>query len=115
MSKRNFLLLISVLIGIAAGLASTLLKWWVHFWEELLIGINEDFSFEYLYLLFPVIGIALTILFVRFMNHGHLGKGISSIMHAISHKSSILPRDMTYSHLVTSGLTVGFGGSVGLE
>ncbi|KRP07038.1 MAG: hypothetical protein ABR95_06085 [Sphingobacteriales bacterium BACL12 MAG-120813-bin55] len=61
MSKRNFLLLISVLIGIAAGLASTLLKWWVHFWEELLIGINEDFSFEYLYLLFPVIGIALTI------------------------------------------------------
>ena len=114
-SKRNFLLLISVLIGIAAGLASTLLKWWVHFWEDLLIGINEDFSFEYLYLLFPVIGIALTILFVRFMNHGHLGKGISSIMHAISHKSSILPRDMTYSHLVTSGLTVGFGGSVGLE
>lgn len=114
-SKRNFLLLISVLIGMIAGVASAILKWWVHFWEDLLIGVNEDFSFEYLYLVFPVIGIALTVLFVRFMNHGQLGRGISSIMHAISHKSSILPRDMTYSHLVTSGLTVGFGGSVGLE
>ena len=99
----------------AAGVASALLKWFVHFWEEQLIHINRDFAFEYLYLIFPVIGIGLTILFVRLLNHGHLGRGISSILHAISHKSSILPRDMMYSHVVTSGLTVGFGGSVGLE
>jgi CIC family chloride channel protein len=65
--------------------------------------------------LFPTIGIGLCVLFVHYLNGNKLGKGISNILYAIVKKSSILPKDQTYSHLVTSALTVGFGGSGGLE
>src|SRR5204862_6962797 len=53
--------------------------------------------------------------FVRYFNRNKLGKGLSNILHAIAKKSSNLPKDQTYSHMITGALTVGFGGSSGLE
>lgn len=103
----------AALIGLTAGLAAVVLKWLVHF----LIKNIENFSHgKQIYAaIFPVIGITLCVLFVKYFNRGKLGKGMANILHAIAKKSSMLPKDQTYSHVITSALTIGFGGSAGLE
>ena len=115
LDKKQFLILSSMLVGLTAGLAAVILKLLVHFIRGL---ITHDYhiAHQYIfYLLFPVIGIALSVLFVKKVLGGKLGRGTSNILYAIAKKGSRLPPDQMYSHIVTSALTVGFGGSAGLE
>jgi CIC family chloride channel protein len=113
LTPKQFLISASVLIGLTAGLAAVLLKLFVHVILRNVTVLSRD---KQLYVaLFPLVGIALCVLYVKYLNRGRLGKGMSNILHSIAKKSSILPKDQTYSHVVTAGLTVGFGGSVGLE
>ena len=113
LSPKQFVIVSSILVGLSAGLAAVLLKLFVH-WilrnVELLSRDKQVFI-----ALFPLIGITLTVLYVVYLNRGKLGKGMTNILHSVARKSSILPKDQTYSHVITSGLTVGFGGSCGLE
>jgi CIC family chloride channel protein len=114
-TPRQVLVLSSVLVGITAGLAAVILKSTVHSIHYL---ITYDYHIKYqfiLYLIFPTIGILLTVWFIKRHLKGKLGRGTSNILHAIAKKSSFLPADQMYSHIVTSALTVGFGGSAGLE
>lgn len=115
LNPRQFLIFSSILVGITAGFAAVILKSAVHY---LRLGITYDYHLPYqyiFYLIFPVIGILLTVWFVNRILKGHLGRGTANILYAIARKSSFLPRDQMYSHIITSTLTVGFGGSGGLE
>ena len=114
-SDRNFLILCAILVGIVAGLASVLLKVTVHFIQKQLKIVLQDNNYAFLFYLFPLIGILITVLFVQKIRKGKLGRGIGNIMYSISRRSGNIPADNTYAHLVTSAVTVGFGGSVGLE
>jgi CIC family chloride channel protein len=113
LSPKQFVIFSAILIGLTAGLAAVLLKMLVHFLLENIQALSNN---KQIYIaMFPILGIGLSVLFVRYANKNKLGKGLSNILHAIAKKSSILPVDQTYSHIVTSGLTVGLGGSSGLE
>ncbi len=116
LNEKQFLIFSSVLVGISAGLAAVLLKLLVHF---IRLYIIEDrflkLDLKYLYLLLPVIGIGLTVFIVQKFFKGKLYRGNVNILHSIAKKGSFLPFEQMYSHIITSGLTVGFGGSAGLE
>lgn len=115
LNNRQFLMVSSMLVGLTAGLAAVLLKTLVHYIH---VGIIHNYHIQfqyYLYLVFPLIGILLTTFIVKRFLHGKLGKGTANILHAIVKKSGFLPKDQMYSHIVTSAITVGFGGSAGLE
>ncbi|MGE5683093.1 MAG: chloride channel protein [Bacillota bacterium] len=108
-------MLSSIVIGLTAGLAAVILKTVTHYIQSLL---THEFEFkyqDYLYLIFPTIGIILTVTYIKYILKGKFGRGASHILLYISRKSSLLERNSMYSHIVTSALTVGFGGSAGLE
>lgn len=113
LTPKQFVIFAAILIGLTAGLAAVFLKLFVHW---LLGGIlTTSAGNQFIVAAFPVVGIGLCALFIHYLNGNKLGKGLSNIIYAIAKKSSILPKDQTYSHVITSGLTVGFGGSGGLE
>lgn len=114
-STKNFVLLLGGIIGILAGLAAVLLKTTVHFIQhQLTSGFKIEFA-NYLYIGFPLVGILLTVIIAKHLLKEKLGHGITQILYDISKNSSLIKRTKMYSRMVTSALTVGFGGSVGLE
>lgn len=114
-SDNNFLLIAAGIIGLFAGLAAVILKSTVHaIIDYLELNLNL-FGFNYLYLAYPLIGILLTTIVAKYLFKENLGHGITQILYAISKNSSIIRRTKMYSRMVTSAITVGFGGSVGLE
>jgi CIC family chloride channel protein len=114
-SEKNFLLLLSIAVGIVAGLAAILLKTAVHQIHNIVNSIAITYHFKPVYFLFPLFGIILTTLFLLLIKKSDFEKGLSRIIYSVSKKSSELPRHATYSHIFSSALTVGFGGSAGLE
>ena len=115
LTPKQFLILSSILVGLTAGGIAVLLKTVVHY---IRISITKDFHLEFqqiLYLIFPTVGILVTSLIVRKYFNGKLEKGTESILFSIVKKSSFLPSNLMYSNAITSAITVGFGGSVGLE
>lgn len=115
LSKRQFLIFSSMLVGITTGLAAIVLKLLVHF---IYINITSNYFVKYTnyaYVIAPLIGILLTVFIVQYFFKGKLGRGLANILKSIIKKSGFLPKDQMYSHIVTSALTVGFGGSAGLE
>ena len=113
LTPKQFVIFSAILIGLTAGLSAVILKLFVH-WLILKIGILSS-NRQAIIALFPIIGISLCALFIHYLNGNKLGKGLSNILFSIAKKSSILPKDQTYSHIITSALTIGFGGSAGLE
>ena len=114
LSKKQFVFLSSILIGISVGLAAVLLKTFSHY---ILIAAthNKLGSYQYLFLLLPLLGIFLTVFVIKRLLKGKLEKGLSQIHYSISKKSSTLPKEQMYAQILTSSLTVGLGGSAGLE
>lgn len=115
MSNQSFILILSGLIGVFSGLAAVILKESVHFIQNFL---TEDFYTEYanfMYILYPLVGISAAYLVGRYLLKDFGGHGIPDVLFNISRKSSLIPRVKIYSRIITSALTVGFGGSVGLE
>ncbi len=114
---RAFLLILSVVVGLAAGLAAVLLKTLVHLTNRFLLQFNIPtfVGGNLLILVYPAIGILLTILFARYIVKGHIGHGLPSVLLSLSRGGGVLPASNTYTSLVASTLTVAFGGSVGLE
>jgi chloride channel protein, CIC family len=113
LNPKQFVIFAAILIGLTAGLAAVFLKSFVHFLIKNIEGLAANSQIYTA--IFPLFGIGLCVLFVHYFNRNRLGKGISNILFAIAKKSSFLPKDQTYSHIITSALTVGFGGSAGLE
>ena len=117
MSDRIFLLALSLLVGLLSGLAAVLLKNLVHITNRWLLSYNIP-SFlggNWLILVYPAIGIVLTILYVRFIVKGDIGHGLPSVLLSLSRGGGVLPAKNMFTSLIASTLTVAFGGSVGLE
>jgi chloride channel protein, CIC family len=114
-SYRTFLLMLSFIVGLLSGLAAVTLKNTVHYIGHLLTHGFDSSSVNYIFVAYPLAGILLTVLFVKYFVKDNIGHGISKILFAISKKNSIIKRHNSYSSMVASSLTVGFGGSVGLE
>lgn len=114
-SDNNFLLVAAGVIGLFSGLAAVLLKSTVHLIIDSLASSRGYLGSNFIYLAYPLIGILLTSLVAKFFFKENLGHGITHILYAISKNSSIIRRTRMYSRMITSAITVGFGGSVGLE
>lgn len=117
LNERQFLIFSSMMVGLTGGLAAVLLKTFV-FQIHRIVSYNYKLPFNlnsYLYLIFPMIGILLTTFIVKRFFNDKLGRGTANIIRSIVKKSAFLPRDQMYSHVFTSAVTVGFGGSAGLE
>jgi CIC family chloride channel protein len=107
--------ILSLIVGLLSALAAAFLKNAIHFTNKLLTGGISPESGGYLYLIYPLIGMFLTVLFVRYLVRDKISHGISRILHAISKKKSMLKVHNTWTSLISSTLTIGFGGSVGAE
>ena len=105
-------MLIAILVGLASGLLAVLIKSFVHYIQHWIQGISVN---KFAYLLFPAIGLFIVVVIVRHFFGGKIEKGIAMVLKAIAMKSSYIPLSHTYLHVITSSLTVGMGGSVGLE
>ncbi len=113
--SKTFVLILAGLIGNISGLAAVTLKEVVHTIQQTLTS-GFDVKYEnYFYIGFPLIGILLTVLITQYFLKEKLGHGITQILYDISKRSSIIRRSRMYSRMLTSAITVGFGGSVGLE
>ncbi|MBN2347437.1 MAG: chloride channel protein [Bacteroidales bacterium] len=113
-SDQQFILILSVLIGLAVGFAAVIIKNLVHFIQEHLSEVAVFRGF-YLYIFYPFLGILLVVLFVKYINKRPVRHGIPSVLYAISKTNGYIRSHNLYSSVITSALTVGFGGSVGLE
>ena len=114
-THRQFVYILSLVVGVLAAFAAALLKSTIHFIQTLL---TENFSrseVNYWYLVFPAIGILFASLFVRFIVKDDISHGITRILYAISQRKSIIKLHNTWTSLVGSSITIGFGGSVGAE
>ncbi|MBK7407046.1 MAG: chloride channel protein [Saprospirales bacterium] len=113
-SQRNYQILVAIAIGIVAGLAAVVLKFSVATVREWMKG-NDPTHGKIGFVFFPIIGILLTRLYFRYGLRRKLEIGSAGLIFAISRKKVNLPSFETFAHLISSSLTVGFGGSVGLE
>lgn len=114
-SERNFIYFASILVAITCSIAVIILKSFAHnifLWAN---DINGFLKLPYINSLLPVVGILLTVFVVRNFLHNHIEKGSSKVLYAVARKAGIMPKKQMYAQIVTSSLTVGLGGSAGLE
>ena len=112
LSRVQLIIVIAILVGFCSGLIAVLLKTIVHHFQ---VWVENASLQRYGYLMFPVIGLLITVLVLRYFFGGQIEKGIPMVLKAIARKASFIPLKHTYAHVVTSSMTVGLGGSVGLE
>lgn len=113
LSNRQFLFVSAVIVGLWAGLTAVVLKVSVHYLQEVLKNLGHEYN--WVYFVSPAVGILSAYLFVKLVLNGSLSRGTSHVLLAIARKSSHIPRNEVFSHAATSALTVGMGGSAGLE
>lgn len=115
LTGKQFLLILSVVIGVLSGLAAVVIKNSVHFISHLVHKLEFENSLNYLYVFSPAIGIFLTVLFIKFIIRQPVRHGIPNVLYAISKNNGKINRHNMFSSIIASSLTVGMGGSVGLE
>ena len=114
-SDRMFILILALLVGFFAAVAAFSLHWIINQIVMLLTSSFEKSRANWLYLVYPVVGIYLTSLFVRYIVKDNISHGITRILYAISSNKSRLRSHNTWSSVIASAITIGFGGSVGAE
>ena len=115
LSPRQFILLLSFIVGIATALAAQILKWLIHEIEHLLTSSFDVTQSNWLFLVYPVVGIYLTALFIKYIVRDDIGHGVTKILYAISRRQGHIRRHNCWTSVIASALTIGFGGSVGAE
>ncbi|WP_158975259.1 chloride channel protein [Cellulophaga sp. L1A9] len=114
-SERQFIYILSILVGFTSGVGAVILKNITHFYQHLLEGkLVNDYHQAFLFI-FPLIGLILVFLMIKFVIRHKVNHGIPSTLHAISQHKGIIRKYQMFGSLLTAPLTVGFGGSVGLE
>ncbi len=114
-SDRQMTLILAFLIGLLASVAGYFLHAIVHEIQVLLTSGFDKGTYNLLFLLFPIVGIYLTSLFIKYVVRDNISHGITRVLYAISTKNSRLKAHNCWSSVVASGITIGFGGSVGAE
>ncbi|WP_336517061.1 chloride channel protein [Pollutibacter soli] len=110
-NRIQLMMLLAAITGLVSGLVAVLLKIIVHRFQAFVLRDPESYQF----LIYPVVGLLTTVVVIQRLFKGKLEKGIAMVLRAIARKSSIIPSQNNYSHVLTSSLTVGLGGSAGLE
>lgn len=113
--EKHFILILSFLAGIFTALAAWFLKFLVEWIKEFLTENFDSTGVNWLYLVYPVFGIFLTGLFIRYIVKDDISHGVTKILYAISRRQSRIKRHNTWSSVIASAITIGFGGSVGAE
>lgn len=114
-SERTFILMLAFMVGFFAAVAAFVLHGMINQIVALLTGSFDEHAANWLYLVYPVVGIFLTSLFVRYIVKDNISHGITRILYAISSKNSRLRGHNCWSSVFASAITIGFGGSVGAE
>ena len=114
-SNRELVLVLAFAIGLLASLAAYILHFIIKLIEELVTSGFDVATINWLYLIYPIVGIWLTSLFVKYVVRDNISHGITRVLYAISTKQSRLKGHNTWSSIVASAITIGFGGSVGAE
>lgn len=112
---KHFVLILSFMVGILTALAASLLKFLIEYIKHFLTENFDTTGVNWLYLVYPVVGIFLTGLFIRKVVRDDISHGVTKILYAISRRQSRIKRHNTWSSLFASAITIGFGGSVGAE
>ena len=113
--EKSLVIMLSLVVGILAGLAAMVLKWLIHYISSSLTGFVTVETGNYLYIIYPVIGILLAMWYVRYVVKDNISHGVTRVLYSISqNKSRLKPHNM-YTSVVASSITIGFGGSVGAE
>lgn len=113
--QRPFIMMISVLIGITSGLIAAIIKRSVHYTEYFLTHFFSPYAPNYLYFLYPMLGIAITALIAKYIIRQKVNEGIPNTLYSLSKRRGNIRSHYLFSSIITSAFTVGFGGSVGLE
>jgi CIC family chloride channel protein len=114
-SNKQFITIASAIIGFMAGLGAVILKNFTHFIQHLLEGKFIKDIHQAFYFIFPILGLLIVIVFIKYIVKKKIGHGIPSTLYAISKQKGIMPSHQMWASIFTAPLTVGFGGSVGLE
>lgn len=115
LTSKQFIFLSAVLVGISSAFAVIVLKSFAHWVFSFATYINRTLKLSYINSILPIIGILLTVFIIKKVLGGTIEKGTSQILYAVAKKASIIPRKQMYAQIITSSLTVGLGGSAGLE
>ncbi len=115
MPENREILLLAFLVGLGSGFAAFLLLKSIHFVQWVLVGWFSSSSSSYLYLLYPGVGMLITYLIVRYIIRDNISHGVTKVLLAISRYDSKIKPHNTWSSILTSAITIGFGGSVGAE
>jgi CIC family chloride channel protein len=114
-SEKMFMIILALIVGFFAAVAAFLLHWIINQIILLLTSSFDRTGANWLYLVYPVVGIYLTSLFVRYIVKDNISHGITRILYAISSNKSRLKSHNCWSSVIASAITIGFGGSVGAE
>src|SRR5260221_6536967 len=115
LSPKQFFIFCSALVGLSSGAVAVAMKFFTHKIAHFVEAYSESHHLFWLFSFLPLVGIFLTVVYIKMILKGHFRKGTAEIQYTILKHSSLLPQSQTYSHVVTSMLTVGLGGSTGLE
>jgi CIC family chloride channel protein len=115
LSEKNFILVLCVIIGLLASVAALVLKTAVHYLEYWVRTIPGKHMENYLFLVFPLVGILITVFYVRTFVKEDIGHGVSRILYAISRNKGVMKLHNTWSSIIACTFTSGMGGSVGME
>ena len=114
-SQRQFVYMLSILVGFTSGIGAVILKNLTHFIQHLLEGKLVKYYHTAFYFLFPIVGFTLVYLVIKYVVKGKVSHGIPSTLFSISKRKGIMKRYQMFGSLLTAPITIGFGGSVGLE
>lgn len=115
LNERKFILILSFVVGVLTAVAAYLLKTLIHTTQHFLTHSFHADKANWLYLVFPVIGILLTMYFIKYVVRDDIGHGVTKILYAISRNKARIKLHNTWSSVMASSITIGFGGSVGAE
>ena len=113
--EKNVMMILSLVVGIACGLAAVVLKLSIDFIHEHLIALSDRGAYNILYLIYPGIGMLLAMLFVKYVVKDDIGHGVTKVLQAVSKNESKIKSHNMWTSMVASAVTIGFGGSVGAE
>ena len=115
MPEQRAILLLAFVVGLCCGLAATLLNLSIHFFQWVLVGWFKTPSSSFLYLIYPGVGMLIAYLIVKYVVRDNISHGVTKVLVAISKDESKIKGHNMWSSILTSAITIGFGGSVGAE
>lgn len=113
--EKTFVIFLSLVVGVLGGFAALILKSLIHLISGMLTSQLSVTEGNYLFFIYPVVGILITTLFVRYVVRDNISHGVTRVLYAISQNKSRLKGHNVYSSMLASSVTIGFGGSVGAE